>query len=190
MVPIARMPTATSSWRRALRRTLLAGRKGRPLRTAIVGVGHELRGDDAAGVAVARGLRAAIALRCLQNVVADRLYIADAGPAPENYAGPLRCFEPDLVLLVDAAQLGATPGTVRYLAWQETCGLSASTHTLPPYVIAHYLSAALGCEVALIGIQPADTSFGAPLSPPVSRAVAAVVQALADLLQPLRAEIA
>jgi len=111
--------------------------------------------------------------------------VISAGPAPENYTGPLRRFQPDLVILVDAADMGEAPGTVRCLACEETTGLSASTHTLPPYVLAHYLTASLGCQVILLGIQPADTSIGKPLSPTVRQAVVAVAQGLANLLRPL-----
>ena len=39
----------------------------------------------------------------------------EAGPAPENFTGPLRRFRPDLVLLVDAAQMDAEPGTIGWL---------------------------------------------------------------------------
>ena len=75
-----------------------------------------------------------------------------------------------------------------WLEWQETDGLSASTHTLPPRVLAQYLTSELGCEVALVGIQPADTTMGAPLSPTVQPSVQAVVQALAEMLEDLTQE--
>ena len=111
----------------------------------------------------------------------------DAGTAPENHTSSLRRFGPDLVLLIDAAQMDEAPGAVRWLDWRDTSGLSASTHTLPPYVLAQYLTCELGCELALIGIQPADTRIGAPLSPAAQQAVAAVVQALAEALTPQEA---
>lgn len=154
----------------------------RPPRVAIVGIGHELRGDDAAGGVVARTLQRNHTVNSAASGH-DNLLVIDAGPVPENCTGPLRRFGPDLVLLVDAAQMDEAPGAVRWLAWQETEGLSASTHTLPPYVLASYLTGELSCDVALIGIQPADTSFGGPLTPPVEQAVAAVVQTLAEALR-------
>lgn len=143
-------------------------------------MGHELRGDDAAGVAVARALQSRLA--GLQAIVID------AGPAVENCTGLLRRFGPDLVLLIDAAQMDDEPGAVRWLAWQDTDGLSASTHTLPPRVLAQYLTSEFGCEVALLGIQPADTTMGAPLSPAAQAAVQSVTQALADMLEDLTPE--
>ena len=144
------------------------------LRVAIVGIGQELRGDDAAGVSVARALQSTVgAIHELP------LLVIDAGAAPENFTGQLRRFDPDLVLLIDAAQLNEAPGTIRWLDWQETSGLSASTHTLPPHVLAEYLVNELNCEVALIGIQPQGNEFDAPLSPPVQQAVADLARTLA-----------
>ena len=151
----------------------------RPLRIAVVGIGHELRGDDAAGVVVARALLEQSAICDPRS--AFRLVI-DAGPAPENYTGSLRRFQPDLIVLIDAAQMGAPPGTVRWLMWQDTDAFSASTHTLPPHILAQYLTNELNCGVALIGIQPADTRIGMPLSPVVQAAVETVVQALLEEL--------
>jgi hydrogenase 3 maturation protease len=166
---------STLSWEGLLNQALSSlQRPDRPTRIAIVGIGQELRGDDAAGVAVARALSRQRALGC-PSTVSDRFLIIDAGAAPENQTGPLRRFAPDLVLLIDAAQMDEAPGAVRWLDWQDTSGLSASTHTLPPYVLASYLSSEIGCRVALIGIQPADTSIGAPLSPDVQTAVDEII---------------
>lgn len=156
-------------WGDLLKQTLtrLQVNRERSLRTALVGIGHELRGDDAAGLAVAQGLRP---LAC------EQLLIVEGGHAPENHTGALRRFAPDLVLLVDCAQLDERPGSIRWLSWEETTGLSASTHTMPPYMLARYLAIMLNCEVALIGIQPADTALDAALSPPVQTAVNEIVE--------------
>ena len=154
------------SWSDSLSQRLTSlSKPDRALRVAIVGIGQELRGDDAVGVSIARSLQSVGAIHELP------LLVIDAGAAPENFTGQLRRFDPDLVLLIDAAQLNEAPGTIRWLDWQETSGLSASTHTLPPHVLAEYLVNELGCEAALIGIQPQGNEFDAPLSPPVQQAV-------------------
>ncbi len=163
------------SWPDCLR-TALPPRTAAKNRIAVVGIGSELRGDDAAGIGVARAL--AIRLGDLPHV-----RVIDAGVAPENQTGPLRRFDPALVILVDAALMGEPPGAVRWLDWRETDGLSASTHTLPPYLLGKFLAEDLGCGVALIGIQPAGNDLGAPLSAPVEAAVAEVVEALAEAIE-------
>jgi hydrogenase maturation protease HycI len=142
---------------------------------ALVGVGHELCGDDGVGPVVARALRSAAHDD-------GRLLVVDAGPAPESYSGVLRRFAPDLVLLVDAAQMDAPPGTVRWLDWQAATGLSASTHTLPLRIFGDYLIAETGCHIGCLGIQPASNDFGAALSPAVRDAAEACAQSLAEIL--------
>lgn len=108
----------------------------------------------------------------------EDVLVLDGGAAPENCTGPLRRFHPDLVLLIDAAQMDAPPGAVRWLDWSAIDGLSASTHTLPPSLLARYLVAETGCALAVIGIQPGSNAFSAPLTPPVRAAVAEVVDGL------------
>lgn len=49
-------------------------------------------------------------------------------------------------------------------------------------MLARYLVAELACEVALIGIQAQDTTLGAPVSPPVRRAIGSVCRGLTTLL--------
>jgi hydrogenase 3 maturation protease len=149
----------------------------------VIGIGQEMRGDDAAGPEVARRLVARSRPPEARPALAPTLLILDAGPAPENQTGPLRRFAPDLVILVDAARMEEPPGAVRWLPWQETAGLSGSTHTLPPSMLATYLTAELGCEVALLGIQPQAIDFDAPLSTAADQAVEEVVAGLAEILQ-------
>ncbi len=159
------------SWQSKLQEVLASLNKpAETRRVAIVGIGHELRGDDIAGAEIAEMLR-----NSLQPAGPgpghDRLLVINAGPAPENCTGPLRRFQPDLVLLIDAAQMDEAPGAIRLLPWRETAGISASTHTLPLHVLAGYIAEEMACEVALLGIQPADTALGAPLSEPVHQAI-------------------
>ncbi len=163
------------SWSEQLRQSLKRLPTERPPRVAILGVGHELNGDDGAGLAVARALEKRLAGQ-------DRLLVIEAGPAPENQTGRLRAFGPDLVLIVDAAQMGAAPGSVRLVPWQATTGLSASTHTLPLHILAKYLTHELGCDVALLGLQPVHNRVDAPLSDAMRAVAAQVVDDLAAIL--------
>lgn len=154
--------------------TRLTTRTAEP-RIALLGIGHPLNGDDAAGIAVVRALDAVLPS-------SDSVLLLEGGSAPENQTGRLRQFAPDLVIFIDAAQMEAAPGVVRWLDWRDTTGLSASTHTLPPYMLAQFLVADLGCDVALLGIQPARTLTGAGLSDVMQRAIGGIVQALVGVL--------
>lgn len=150
-----------------------------PPRVAVLGIGQELCGDDAAGVIAARALLPEVA------GYTDFL-VLDTGPAPENFSGSLRRFKPDLVIMVDAAQMEMDPGAVRVLDWQELDGISFSTHTLPLSIFAHYLVDEFDCTVALIGIQPASNVPGEKLSAPVKNAVVGLVHAFSTLLKPVK----
>jgi hydrogenase 3 maturation protease len=131
---------------------------------AVLGVGNEMNGDDGAGVRVVKALAARLA-------ATPGLLLIDGGVAPENYTGPLRRFRPDLIVEIDAAHQDQPPGTLAWIDWREADGMSASTHTLPPSVLASFLTTDLGCQMALIGVQPATLEMGHPLSPAVEAAV-------------------
>ena len=166
-------------WSELLNQSLLAATSvKRPPRLAIVGIGNELRGDDAVGVLIVRDL--------LQRVPKEgsipSLLVVDAGSSPANCTGTLRRFAPEFVLLIDAAQMYERPGAVRYLVDKSVVGPSASTHSLPLSMIAEYLSAEFHCNVALLGIQPANDALSASLSSPVQRARDTVVEYLAGRL--------
>lgn len=163
------MEALTTTWQRL-------ARADRPPRVAVLGIGNALNGDDGAGPAAVGHLQATIPPR-------PDLLLLNSGVAPENETGVLRRFAPDLVLLLDAAQMDAPPGTVRWVSCELLSGVSASTHSLPLSLLATYLQAELGCQVALLGIQPATNEVGAPLSLPVRAAVETVAEALAGLLQ-------
>jgi hydrogenase 3 maturation protease len=135
---------------------------------AVLGVGQELRGDDAAGVEVARMLEERIP-------PSGRLNVIPAGPAPENFTGVLRRLHPAFILIVDGGELGLPPGSIRWLELEETQGVTFSTHALPPYLYGSYLAAELSCQVALLCIQLGGMEVGEPLSRPVQQSVEKVV---------------
>jgi hydrogenase 3 maturation protease len=191
---------SNASWQTGLQQALTqASPPDRSLRVAVVGIGHELRGDDAVGLAVARRLLPPRRMRqplpgpptlrrsdaserseAVGNPGAVGEWLAlVGGSAPENCTGTLRRFGPDLVVLVDAADLEARPGTIQWLEPAQIGGLSVSTHTLPLSVLATYLAADLGCEVGILAIQPASNDIGAPLSPELSGAARNLAQVLA-----------
>jgi len=145
--------TSPASWRSDLIRARKDLCREGICRTALVGIGSVLRADDAIGMDVARALLPVFAQR-------DDVLVIEAGVAPENTTGTLRKFRPDLIVFIDAADMGEKPGAIRWLDWRDSIGLSASTHTLPLHVLAEFLTKDLGCEVGLIGIQASVIGFG------------------------------
>jgi hydrogenase 3 maturation protease len=163
------------TWEQLLRQGIR--RQNRPSRVAVLGIGNPLRSDDAAGVLVARQLSGSRLVQDLAPVL-----VIEAGHAPENVTAELRQFAPQLVILVDAAEMSEAPGTIRWIGLEEIDGMSASTHTLPLSMLAKYLILELDCEVKVLGIQPQYTEIGESVSRDVLRAVDEIVSRLAELL--------
>jgi hydrogenase 3 maturation protease len=117
---------------------------------------------------------------------ADRFLILESGHAPENCTGVLRRYAPDLILFIDAADMGEAPGVARWVPEEEIEGMSASTHSLPLSMLSRYFRLELGCQVALLGIQPGCVEVGETVSGEVLRAVDEVVQSVAETIAALR----
>lgn len=152
-----------------------------PPRVAVMGVGNELKGDDALGVQIARRLGP-------RAQASERLCVMEAGLAPENFCGALRRFKPDLVLLIDAAQMDEPPGMTKVVDLDTAAQVGISTHSPSFHMLVDYLEVELGCEFIVLGIQADDLSYGATLSPPVKEAVDTVADKLVDMLVPILRE--
>ena len=92
-------------------------------RVTVIGLGNELRGDDAAGVLVARSLGAVAA--------EDGINVLEHQREP---SGLLEIWDgADAVVLVDTMLSGAAAGTVRsFDVSVESLALPPSRHTIRP----------------------------------------------------------
>lgn len=133
------------------------------VRVAIVGIGSDMRGDDAAGIEVVRKLR--------RGLSSPNVLLVEAGVAPENFTAEIRKFEPSHVILIDATDFGSEPGTAILSGPEAIAGQPISTHTMPLSLLANYLRAQTAAKVVLLGIQPGSTGMGARMSEEVRRAV-------------------
>lgn len=167
--------TLPNTWRASLNRLLhqLKSEAADRPRIAILGVGNPFRADDAVGVLTARTLSG-----CTSALDTDHVLIMEAGQAPENTTAELRKFAPHLVLFVDAADMGKTPGTIEWIPEESIDGMSASTHSLPLSILSHYLRLELDCKVHLLGVQPRSIEVGGALSTEALEAIQEIVEAL------------
>jgi hydrogenase 3 maturation protease len=136
----------------------------------LIGTGNTLRGDDGAGPAL-------IAL--LEGKVAASLL--DAGEVPESYFSRIQAAKADTIVVIDAANFGAAPGDLAVLEAEAIAECGTSTHQMPLNLFFRFIKGNSNTEIFAVGIQPAQIGFGESMSP----AVAASVQALAELLQDL-----
>jgi hydrogenase 3 maturation protease len=143
----------------------LLGQLGKfiPAETVIVGIGNILKGDDGAGPKFCNVLRGKIASE-----------VIDAGTTPENYIGKIVRISPKKLLIIDAIDFGASPGTLRLFGKQNLQKFTLSTHCLSPHLFVQAITAEIDSEVFFIGIQPAHFHLGRDLSKQVAGAVAAL----------------
>ena len=143
-------------------------------RIAVLAVGSELHGDDAAGLLVGH---------LLEQTPAAGLRVFLGSTAPENCTGPMRQYRPSHLVIVDAADIGALPGTIELLDPSRLGGIPFTTHSLPLTVVLSYLGQSIpGCRAVVVGIQPESLEFGAEPTVRVAEAarqVAAAIRAAA-----------
>jgi len=137
----------------------------------VLGVGNDLRGDDAAGPRVARALRSRFPRRAF-----------DGGQAPENYLGPLRRSGARMVLLVDAADFGGATGEIRLLAAGDVEGAGIATHGAPLGMLMRALAEELDVQTALLAVQADQTTLGSAMSEEVRGACDRIVDELSRVL--------
>ena len=113
--------------------------------------------DDGVGVYVARAM-----------VGAPGWLAIPAGLALENALGLVARERPELLVIVDAADMGLPPGSFRRLPLERAEGMLGSSHALPLSFLVPLIPEAAR-ELVLVGVQPADLSLGEGLSPQVRR---------------------
>jgi hydrogenase maturation protease len=136
----------------------------------VVGLGNAFRGDDAAGLAVARALGDDPRVIAHDGEPIDLLDAWDGA---------------DEAILVDAARSGAPPGMIHRLdGLAAPAGVGGSTHLLglaETLALARTLGRA-PARVTVYGIEGERFGAGEELSPPVRAAVGRVADELAQRL--------
>ena len=134
-------------------------------------IGNELKGDDAAGPSLAKALHNKI-----------RAQVINCAEVPESYTGKIKELKPDTIVIVDAVDLKATPGSVSIIEKDKLDEMKLySTHNVPLRILMDYLRLETKADIFLIGIQPSHLVFSSHLSDEVERAVTS----LADIFQKL-----
>jgi hydrogenase 3 maturation protease len=136
--------------------------------TIVLGIGNRLGGDDAAGTCVIDELS-----RRRQPAKAPpltKIMTIDAGTAPESYTSVMRQHRPDLLILVDAADMGLPAGVLRIITPAKISVLSFTTHSMPLSMFISYVEKFCG-KVVLVGVQPEQTETGQRISDAVRKSV-------------------
>jgi len=143
-----------------------------PSGTVVVGIGNTILSDDGAGVHAARMLQADVRMPAGATIL-------DGGTLGLALAPYLS--EASRVLLLDAADSGAAPGTLTHMTGAELLASAGgrSVHSLgvADLVAALALMSAGPQEIILLGVQPSNTHCGTSLSAEVEAALPRLVEA-------------
>jgi hydrogenase maturation protease HycI len=143
-------------------------------RVVIAGIGNPFRKDDFIGVQIVRNLK---------NKTSSSVYLIEAETIPESYMQQIVDFKPTHILLIDAGIINRSPGTSQLVDISQLIRkTSISTHTLPLRIFCDYLSRTTGAKIALLIIQPEDTSFGEGLTPKLKQTSKTLTNQIKDVL--------
>lgn len=145
--------------------------------TIVIGIGNRLGGDDAAGTHVVdilnrRPHRA-------RGSTTSEIIAIDAGTAPESYTSVIRHRQPDLLIMLDAAEMGLPPGALRIISPKKISVLSFSTHHMPLSMFVSYVKEFCG-KILLVGVQPEATEIDRNLSKAVHKSVKELVKLILE----------
>lgn len=132
-------------------------------RIAILGIGNELRGDDAVAIEVVG--------RIQEKIDSKNILIINGGSVPEKFTSKIKEFDPDQILLIDTVDFGEEAGFISRAEPDNIQRDFTSTHRISLDMLVEYLEGETGADIFLIGIQPAKTERGAEISEEVKKSI-------------------
>ena len=146
------------------------------MRTAVIGLGNPLRGDDGVGPRVVNELR--------RRGLPTDVTVIDGGNAGLDLLDELEKWE--RVVIVDAAELGLEPGqfarfTLAEIKLRDDRFSSHSAGLGEVLLLANVLGRRVP-EIVIFGVQPAEIGWGEGLSQAVEAAIPALSDAILEEL--------
>jgi hydrogenase maturation protease len=149
-------------------------------RICFVGLGNPELGDDAAGIVLLEQLQHRLGQTGGGRFPSSELGFLLAGTQPESHLHHLTHGGWKHVVLLDAADFGAPPGSVALLDRSELRARfpQSSTHRLSLGMLAELIEAGGHTRAWLLAMQPASLRRLAQLSPLLERAIAALADGI------------
>jgi len=144
-----------------------------PRPTVVLGVGNLVCGDDGVGIHAVQALTA--------MPLPEGVEVVEGGTTPFDAlstVGPI-----GKLIVVDAAEMGEQPGTVRRLALEDLAGAEGAGMSLHDLDLLWALDALRATgqapeEVVIVGVQPASLAWSTELSPAVAARMPEVTEAV------------
>jgi hydrogenase 3 maturation protease len=126
---------------------LLLSRKGKKI--LFVGIGNVLKKDDGVGVY--------ISLKIKNRGLVSSLTVE---ASIENYIGKIVTLNPDILILIDCAEMKLPAGAFRLMTLSQIEDLTFNTHNISLKRLSEFFT----MEVYILGIQPENIDFGENIS--------------------------
>jgi hydrogenase 3 maturation protease len=139
---------------------------------AILGIGNELRTDDALGPYIVENI----------NIKNPSVLIENVGSVPEAFTRSLAEFGAERIILIDAADMQKAPGHMELVTKDRIAGIALSTHSMPLSFLMMYLEQETGAHTILLGVQPRNIQFGEGMTPEIQGVAEKIIRTLELLL--------
>jgi hydrogenase 3 maturation protease len=136
---------------------------------AVIGMGNELRADDAVGLHV---------VRLLKPHATNQLQVFEGHMTPEAFIRPACARHPTHVIIIDAAELHTKPGVWQIISSDEIEGDLFTTHAIPATEVAAEFQRRCNAKVTFLGIQPKLREVSLSQSKECQRAAKEVAEAI------------
>jgi hydrogenase 3 maturation protease len=145
-------------------------------KVVILGIGNDMRGDDAVGTVLAQKL----AKIFTEN---EKITVFDGKTVPENFTGAIRKERPSHIILVDAVDMNKKPGQIELISRKQIANYNISTHAMPLSFLIKYLKSTCPAELIIVGIQPKTTILVNKMSVEIENSIEMLLKLFTNLLQ-------
>lgn len=133
----------------------------------LMGVGNTLKGDDGIGCYIAKNFK-------------EKNWLSlDCGTAPENFTSVIRKNKPEILVIVDAADMGIDGGGFRVVSEEKIENIDISTHNMPLSFLINYLKNSFK-KIIFIGIQPKTISEAEEISDELKKSAEEIMEILRE----------
>ncbi len=157
-------------------RSLLLQRLKKVKNLVILGVGSELMQDDAAGIVITQNL--------IKKYGEDNtnFKIYSTYTNPENYTKIISDYNPDHIIIIDAANLNKQPGSITYIPLEAINDLTLGTHKISLIMMIKYLKEVISCEFTVIAIQYKSVEFDCKMTKEMKAGVKQIISLLTGII--------
>jgi len=144
------------------------------MKEVVLGIGNTLRSDDGIGIYVVERINKYLeelksgAEQAEFTDVGRKIIAINCGTTPENYTSIIRKHNPARLILVDAAEMGLSPGSYRIIPPEKLGVMHVSTHSMSLSFLISYVSDFCK-DIVLVGFQPERMELGTELSSTVQK---------------------